>query len=141
MSAEHITRIAMLWVASHLALICYALLLPMLGPVLWDQAIELALLIIPLFAGFTSAVVTHVMTPVSERARLPRLDRAAVFVSYLFPAAFLILTAIFITIYVRDLADLSFETLKKVIGILESGVGVYVGVIFARLFGYRALER
>lgn len=135
MSSKHITRIAIIWVFSHLALLSYALLSPLLGPVLWDEAIELALLILPLLAAFTSAVVTHTMKPVSERVKLPKLGDGAILFSYLFPGAFLLLTFIFVSIYVFEFQDLDFKTLKKIVGVLESAVGVYIGVIFARLFG------
>lgn len=102
------------------------------GTLTTDERVELSLLISPVFAVYVTAVVRHIMT-------MEKFDRTAVHPALaILGVGIAVVFAISVPVVVWNFEIGRIETfgsLKSIIGIVETSLGLYTGALVERLFG------
>jgi hypothetical protein len=97
-----------------------------------NQALDLALIISPLFSAYLTLIVKFFLKPLNKKV-IQLVGFNYTFVSFFYP--FIFLVSIFLSIHLyKSQAIESFDNLKKIIGAIEVSFGIYLGIIIERLF-------
>jgi hypothetical protein len=120
-------------VATHFLAIAYILMLT-LRYLRFDDALDLVLILAPLFSMFTLAVVRHAVT--TQEAAEDETRLSAMFCIISIGITFFFIFAIFALITALPLKLItSVDGLKKGVGVCEVLIATYMGLIVETLFG------
>jgi hypothetical protein len=99
----------------------------------FDQALDIILLIAPLFSAFTLGVVSDFAKNRTKYATGPRVNGAFVFVAFLFPIIYTV--AVFGIILAWPVGWIAkIEQLRRGVGACETLIGAGLGVVMGTLF-------
>ena len=99
----------------------------------FDQALDIVLILAPLFSAFTLAIVTDFVKNRSQRAVGPRVNGAFVFVTLFFPIIYTI--AIFGLITAWPMGWIGkIEQLRRGVAACETLIGAALGIAMGALF-------
>ena len=99
----------------------------------FDQALDIILILAPLFSAFTLAIVADFVKHRSQRAAGPRVNGAFVFVTVFFPIIYTI--AIFGLITAWPLGWIAkIEQLRRGVAACETLIGAALGIAMGALF-------
>lgn len=127
------TLIGLGLVATHFVAIGYILLLTR-KYLEFGQALDLILILAPLFSMFTLAVIRHAVATQESEDDMTVLSPMFCLLSYFVTAAFIIAIIGLITALPLKLIT-SVDELKKAVGICEALIATYTGLIVETLFG------
>jgi hypothetical protein len=99
----------------------------------FDQALDIVLILAPLFSAFTLAIVTDFVKHRSQRAAGPRVNSAFVFVTLFFPIIYTV--AIFGLITAWPMGWIAkIEQLRRGVAACETLIGAALGIAMGALF-------
>lgn len=121
-------------VISHFAILVLVIASPLYG-LHAEQALELAMIIAPLFAAFSTVIIKHfIRNKAKTTDESPELSVPFVMLSFFLPLVFVIVIIGIFLGFALDIVAMTFTQTKTVIGSLEILFGVYVGMITDSLF-------
>jgi hypothetical protein len=130
--------IALLLVGSHLGTIAWLILLwAVWGGFVFEDLTTAIGLLLPLFAGFTTAIVKEAIAlaaagaDADEEKEMPWLFA---FVILAFCIAFIVFLLVIVTLKGFNKGFTSFDQFKVLLGLGESAFGIYIGLLMPTLF-------
>ncbi|HEX5152731.1 MAG TPA: hypothetical protein VFW07_14870 [Parafilimonas sp.] len=99
---------------------------------LLSQALDLTALISPLFCTYLILVTKNFLSK-SSLKKESSVSFNFMFVSLFYPVIFIGSLFIAIKLYDRQTIE-SFEDLKKIIGLIETTFGIYLGIVIDKIF-------
>jgi len=96
-----------------------------------SEALELAALITPLFSVFLVAITKNFLNTRNTVGR--KVGYPFIFISLFYPVVFLIALFLAIFLYQNKTIE-AFAGLKKVIGVVETSFGIYLGLVIEKIF-------
>jgi len=123
--------VGLLLVLGQMLLILY-ILLCLKDLFLPDQVFELISLITPLFSAYL-VIVTKAFLTEHRNVSQKKVGFNYIFISLFYPVIFISMLFISIKLYDNQTIE-SFVFLKKIIGVIETSFGVYLGLVLDKLF-------
>lgn len=120
------------FIAEHFILLILVAVLTIADKFTADELFTTFGIIGPLFAAYTTASVKKLLTQIPERHLEPVAWERSV-LSFTVPIFYFV--AVVAIIFWKALGSLTFDAFVKLIGVAETFVGVYVGMVVENLFG------
>jgi hypothetical protein len=135
---DHRTKVGLFMIAGHFVIILLILTMWGVGGFLFEEMVTAVGLIGPLFAGYTTVIVTHVIEnrdPTSEKQE--PLTAAYRLLSVAIPAVFMMALVAAVLFWSYRIGFKSFDQFKILVGLLEGAFGIYVGQFIYSMFKKR----
>lgn len=130
--------IAVFFILTNFTLIIGVFILYIMGGFKYEEMTTCEALILPMFSGYTIAIVKHA---INNRSRITSsakknhpVNGLFVFVSFLIPILFVLMIGAAIVLKAFNRGFHSFEEFKTVIALAEAAFASYVGWILAAMF-------
>ncbi|SRR6266404_2893941 len=128
------TALGLFLVVSHFAVLLLTITLHFYGGFTFDEMTTAVAIITPMFASFTTVVVSHVIAERSEVRASGKVSGAFAFLSFFFPVLFVGFLVAVILLRAFNLAIENFEHFKVLLALGETAFAVYIGQFIRSLF-------
>jgi hypothetical protein len=129
------TALGLFLVISHFAVLLLIITLHFLGGFKFDEMTTAVAIITPMFASFTTVIVSQVITERSQvAAASENVSAPFVFLSFFFPVLFVGYLVAVILLRAFNLAIENFEHFKGLLALGETAFAVYIGQFIKGLF-------
>lgn len=122
-------------VTSHMLLIALCVVLYFCRGLLFEEMSTCVALVAPMFAVYGTAAMKHLLRPRNKHQDSRRIvNRSHALLILGLPGGFALLAAGLILAKAANLGFESFEQFKTTLALVQTGIGVYVGLIVTSMF-------
>lgn len=129
------TALGLFLVVSHFAVLVLIITLHFFGGFTFDEMTTAVAIITPMFASFTTVIVSQVIAERTQfRAASKQVSMAFVFLSFFFPVLLVAYLVAIILLRAFNVAIENFENFKGLLALGETAFAVYIGQFVKSLF-------